>query len=135
MYPWWKPRLDFKNYRFLFPKRESGKTHVDEEDKQIIQKGQFTTLEIPNRGLPNLGNPKTQGYFNPEFGQRGTWLINESRLYSLMLINKFSLAKEFKSWLYIKNIAINYYLSVLIAPLFPLLCLDSIRAKIMVEIV
>ncbi|WP_249332607.1 BRO family protein [Zhenhengia yiwuensis] len=88
--------------------------HVDTEDKQIIQKGQFTTLEIPNRGLT---------------------VINESGLYSLILINKFSLAKEFKSWLYIKNIAINYYLSVLIAPLFPLLCLDSIRAKIMVEIV
>lgn len=25
--------------------------HVDDDDKQIIQKGQIATLEIPNRGL------------------------------------------------------------------------------------
>lgn len=76
-------------------------TNRGKQLEKVIQKGQFTTLEIPNRGLPNLGNPKTQGHFNPEFGQRGTWLINESDLYSLMLINKFSLAKEFKNWQYV----------------------------------
>ena len=29
-------------------------------------------------------NSKTQGCFTPEFGQRGTWLINESGFYSLV---------------------------------------------------
>lgn len=51
--------------------------HVDTEDKQIIQRGQFTTLEIPNRGLT---------------------VINESGLYSLILGSKLQTAKEFKHW-------------------------------------
>lgn len=51
--------------------------HVDEEDRV---------------------NSKTQGHFNPEFGQRGTWLINESGLYSLILGSKLESAKEFKRW-------------------------------------
>ena len=51
--------------------------HVDEEDRV---------------------NSKTQGHFNPEFGQRGTWLINESGLYSLVLSSKLPSAKEFKRW-------------------------------------
>lgn len=38
--------------------------HVDREDKQIIQKGQIATLDIPNRGMT---------------------IINESGLYSLIL--------------------------------------------------
>lgn len=51
--------------------------HVDIEDKQIIQKGQITTLEIPNRGLT---------------------IINESGLYSLVLSSKLPQAKDFKRW-------------------------------------
>lgn len=43
-------------------------------------------------------NSKTQGCFDPEFGQRGTWLINESGLYSLILSSKLPKAKEFKRW-------------------------------------
>lgn len=43
-------------------------------------------------------NSKTQGQFNPEFGQRGTWLINESGLYSLILSSKLPTAKKFKNW-------------------------------------
>lgn len=43
-------------------------------------------------------NSKTQGYFVPEFGQRGTWLINESGLYSLVLSSQLESAKEFKRW-------------------------------------
>ena len=43
-------------------------------------------------------NSKTQGQFAPEFGQRGTWLINESGLYSLILSSKMPKAKEFKHW-------------------------------------
>lgn len=51
--------------------------HVDEEDKRIIQRSQFATLEIPNRGLT---------------------IINESGLYSLILSSKLPNAKKFKRW-------------------------------------
>lgn len=34
----------------------------------------------------------------PEFGQRGSWLINESGLYSLILSSKLPAAKKFKHW-------------------------------------
>lgn len=43
-------------------------------------------------------NSKTQGQNVPEFGQRGTWLINESGLYSLILSSKLDSAKRFKHW-------------------------------------
>lgn len=43
-------------------------------------------------------NSKTQGQNDPEFGQRGTWLINESGLYSLIMSSKLPKAKEFKRW-------------------------------------
>lgn len=43
-------------------------------------------------------NTKTQGRNDPEFGQRGTWLINESGLYSLILSSKLPGAKKFKRW-------------------------------------
>ena len=51
--------------------------HVDNEDKQIIQKCQNGTLEIPNRGLT---------------------IINESGLYSLIMSSKLPSAKQFKRW-------------------------------------
>ncbi len=51
--------------------------HVDNEDKQIIQKSQNGILEIPNRGLI---------------------LINESGLYSLIMSSKLPSAKHFKRW-------------------------------------
>ena len=43
-------------------------------------------------------NSKTRGQFDPEFGQRGTWLINESGLYALILSSKLPTAKDFKRW-------------------------------------
>lgn len=49
--------------------------HVDEEDRV---------------------NSKTQGQNAPELGQRGSWLINESVLYSLILSSKLPSAKKFK---------------------------------------
>lgn len=52
--------------------------HVDAEDKQIIQRGQIATLEVPNRGLT---------------------IINESGLYSLVLSSKLPAAREFKRWI------------------------------------
>ena len=51
--------------------------HIDEDDKQIIQRSQNATLEIPNRGLT---------------------IINESGLYSLILSSKLPSAKEFRRW-------------------------------------
>ena len=41
-------------------------------------------------------NSKTQGQNAPEFGQRGTWLINESGLYSLVLSSKLPGARKFR---------------------------------------
>lgn len=52
-------------------------SHVDDEDKRIIQKSENATFEIPNRGLQ---------------------IINESGLYSLILSSKMPKAKEFKRW-------------------------------------
>lgn len=51
--------------------------HVDLDDKQIIQRSQIATLDIPNRGLT---------------------IINESGLYSLILSSKLPQAKDFKRW-------------------------------------
>lgn len=64
-------KLGYKNTKNALKK------HVDIEDKQIIQKGQIATLEIPNRGLT---------------------IINESGLYSLILSNKLPEANKFKRW-------------------------------------
>ena len=52
-------------------------THVDADDRTVIQRSENTTLEIPNRGLT---------------------VINESGLYSLILSSKLPKAKEFKRW-------------------------------------
>lgn len=52
-------------------------THVDADDRAVIQRSENTTLEIPNRGLT---------------------VINESGLYSLILSSKLPKAKEFKHW-------------------------------------
>lgn len=43
-------------------------------------------------------NSKTQGQNVPEFGQRGTWLINESGVYALVFGSKLPSAKKFKHW-------------------------------------
>lgn len=43
-------------------------------------------------------NSKTQGRNDPEFGQRGTWLINEGGVYSLIFGSKLPTAKKFKRW-------------------------------------
>lgn len=52
-------------------------THVDAEDKMVIQRSENTTFEIPNRGLT---------------------VINESGLYSLVFSSKVQNAKKFKRW-------------------------------------
>ena len=57
--------------------REALATHVDLEDKKVIQRSENATLEIPNRGLT---------------------IINESGLYSLILSSKLPTVKAFKRW-------------------------------------
>lgn len=52
-------------------------SHVDAEDRRIIQRSEIATFDIPNRGLT---------------------LINESGLYSLILSSKLPAAKKFKHW-------------------------------------
>ncbi len=51
--------------------------HVEDDDKQILQRSQNTTLEIPNRGIT---------------------IINESGFYSMVFGSKLPKAKEFKHW-------------------------------------
>lgn len=51
--------------------------HVDPEDKAIIQRSDFATLNIPNRGMT---------------------IINESGIYSLVFASKLESAKRFKHW-------------------------------------
>lgn len=52
-------------------------THVDDDDKRIIQKSENATFEIPNRGMI---------------------IINESGVYSLIFSSKLHKAKGFKRW-------------------------------------
>lgn len=52
-------------------------SHIDEEDRAIIQRSENATFEIPNRGLT---------------------IINESGLYSLIVSSKLPTAKDFKRW-------------------------------------
>lgn len=52
-------------------------THVFEEDKRVLLRSGFPTLEIPNRGLT---------------------VINESGMYSLIFSSKLEGAKQFKHW-------------------------------------
>lgn len=52
-------------------------THVDDDDKRIIQKSENATFEIPNRGMI---------------------IINESGVYSLIFSSRLEKAREFKRW-------------------------------------
>ena len=52
-------------------------SHVDTEDRMVMQRSENTTFEIPTRGLS---------------------IINESGLYSLILSSKLPNAKVFKRW-------------------------------------
>lgn len=56
---------------------EAIQDHIDKEDKL---------------------NSKTLSSFDLDLGQRGGWLINESGLYSLILVSKLESAKKFKHW-------------------------------------
>ena len=51
-----------------------------------------------NQQLCDLLNRVAPGYLGEAIEQRGGWLINESGLYSLILLSKLPKAKEFKHW-------------------------------------
>lgn len=67
--------------------------HVDECDKEIIQRSQIATLEnhIPKSAFP-------ANFVDGNIPNRGLLFINESGLYSLILSSKLPKAKEFKHW-------------------------------------
>lgn len=75
--PWFVGRDVASALGYANTKDALGK-HVDAEDKRIIQRSQNATFEIPARGLT---------------------IINESGLYSLMLLSKLPDAKRFKRWI------------------------------------
>ena len=68
-------------------------SHVDEDDKRILQRSEIATLEnhIPKDALP-------VSFVSGDVPNRGLTIINESGLYSLVLSSKLPGAKEFKRW-------------------------------------
>ena len=68
-------------------------SHVDDEDKRIIQRSEIATLEnhIPKTAL-------NVEFVTAEVPNRGLTIINESGLYSLILSSKLPAAKAFKHW-------------------------------------
>lgn len=68
-------------------------THVDCEDKRILQRSEITTIEnhIPKSALP-------VNFVHADIPNRGLTIINESGLYSLVLSSKLPGAKKFKRW-------------------------------------
>lgn len=92
----------------VFSNDEFGKVRVIEKDNQpwFVGKDVASALGYNDLGHAIIDhvdeqdrvNSKTQGQNDPEFGQRGTWLINESGLYSLILSSKLPSAKKFQRW-------------------------------------
>lgn len=68
-------------------------THVDDEDKRIVQRSEIATLE---NHLPKDVFPFE--FVTAEIPNRGLTFINESGLYSLILSSKLPKAKRFKRW-------------------------------------
>lgn len=67
--------------------------HVDEEDKRIIQRSHFVTLE---NNLPKEVFPVN--FVNAIIPNRGLTVINESGVYALVFGSKLPNAKKFKHW-------------------------------------
>lgn len=79
--------LGFKNTK------DALASHVDPEDKTILQRSENATLEnhIPKDVLP-------VNFVLVDIPNRGLTIINESGLYSLILSSKLPTAKAFKHW-------------------------------------
>lgn len=69
-------------------------SHVDDEDKRILQRSEIATIEnrIPKSALP-------VEFVSADVPNRGLTIINESGLYSLILSSKLPTAKDFKRWI------------------------------------
>lgn len=68
-------------------------THIDDEDKRIVQRSEIATFDnhIPESVLP-------VNFVSADIPNRGLTVINESGLYSLVLSSKLPTAKKFKRW-------------------------------------
>lgn len=67
--------------------------HVDEEDKRMIQRSHFVTLE---NNLPKEAFPVN--FVDANIPNRGLTVINESGVYALVFGSKLPNAKKFKRW-------------------------------------
>lgn len=67
--------------------------HVDDEDKRLLQRSDFATLEnhIPKEVLP-------VNFVRADIPNRGLTIINESGVYALVFGSKLPTAKKFKHW-------------------------------------
>ena len=81
-------RLGYKNTK------DALSTHVDEEDKRILQRSEIATVE---NNIPKCAFPVN--FVSGEIPNRGLTIINESGLYSLILSSKLPNAKQFKHWI------------------------------------
>lgn len=68
-------------------------THVDDDDKHILQRSEIATVE---NNIPKYAFPVN--FVSGEIPNRGLTIINESGLYSLILSSKLPTAKKFKHW-------------------------------------
>ena len=68
-------------------------SHVDDNDRRVLQRSDFTTLE---NNLPKEVFPVN--FVPAEIPNRGATFINESGVYSLIFGSKLPKAKEFKHW-------------------------------------
>lgn len=68
-------------------------THVDDDDKRIIQRSEIATFDSP---IPKDVFPAN--FVCGDIPTRGLTAINESGLYSLILSSKLPGAKKFKKW-------------------------------------
>lgn len=73
--------------------KDAVNTHVDTDDKRIIQRSEITTIE---NHLPESVFPVN--FVPADIPNRGLTIINESGLYSLVLSSKLPGAKKFKRW-------------------------------------
>lgn len=73
--------------------KDAIQSHVDEEDKRILQRSEIATIEnhIPKSALP-------VDFVWGDIPNRGLTIINESGFYSLVLGSKLPNAKQFKHW-------------------------------------
>lgn len=69
-------------------------SHVEKEDKRVIQRSEIATFEnhIPKEVLP-------VNFVSGDIPNRGLTIINESGLYALIFGSKLKTAKDFKHWI------------------------------------